>query len=174
MQKEYDEMMKIEIHSEEMESTSFYLTFYQPMKQKIGTKIMDNWCEISSTIQQLIISNRLFDSQTKGISHAFVATTKDMNLKDFKDMWFTFTDTKGDEIHHVIDIKKTIHDISEEDVNCTQEEISERQLSLKCLAYLSAKQESFNPLCNPYPNLSMNQKKTYKELFNHYFTRENL
>ena len=32
MQKEYDEMMKIEIHSEEMKSTSFYLTFFQPMK----------------------------------------------------------------------------------------------------------------------------------------------
>ena len=45
-----------------------------------------------------------------------------MNLKDFEDMWFTLTDTERDEIHPVIDIiKKTIHDISEEDVNCTQE-----------------------------------------------------
>ena len=54
------------------------------------------------------------------------------------------------------------------------EEMESKKLSLKCLAYLSVKQGSFNPLCNPYPNPPMNQKKTYKELFNHYLTRENL
>ena len=39
-----------------------------------------------------------------------------------------------------------------------------KKLSLKCLAYLSVKQGSFNPLCNPYPNLPINQKKTYRGL----------